>query len=122
MEEQVKCLECKGTGSKEHEFKHKVGRTGTNKALLSCTIKTVPCPECNPLESLAARLKIVNKWDDDEFEALINLDIKCFNISVYEISEQFDVSLPTVERWKKGVNAPHPYMRPMVYRFLRDKF
>lgn len=37
------------------------------------------------------------------------------------IADQFGVSLPTVQRWARGVNAPVPKIRSIVEDWLRSK-
>lgn len=43
------------------------------------------------------------------------------NLTDLEVAEEFDVSVPTVIRWKAGTTAPHPAMQPYVFEWLEQK-
>lgn len=41
-------------------------------------------------------------------------------LTTRDIAHEFDVSVPTVERWVEGKNCPHPALRVHVEAFLND--
>ena len=54
---------------------------------------------------------------DDEWDAyLLLLD----RYPDKTLALAFDVSLPTVRRWKTGINAPAPGMREGIYEWLKE--
>lgn len=64
-------------------------------------------------------LELADENDAEYFTFLLNSGIQLFNISDEEIRHRFDISMPTLQRWKNGTNAPHPAMRRPVYAWLR---
>jgi predicted transcriptional regulator len=42
------------------------------------------------------------------------------NLSDSEVAKTFDVSQPTVTRWRNGLNAPHPALRRLVYHYFEQ--
>lgn len=66
------------------------------------------------------QLKNADENNDDLFHELLNIGIKFLNLSDRVIRHTFGISQPTLERWKKGKNRPHPAMRRVVFRTLRD--
>lgn len=42
-------------------------------------------------------------------------------ISDVEVANEFDVSLPTVVRWRSGVNAPHALFQVPVLEWFKKK-
>lgn len=37
-----------------------------------------------------------------------------------EIAEGFGTSVPTVKRWREGINEPHPAMHQVVFEWLEE--
>ena len=46
---------------------------------------------------------------------------KLLDIDDLEIVKAFDVSLPTVKRWKTGTDCPHPAMHEVVRNWLKKR-
>lgn len=71
-------------------------------------------------KELLDRLDVVSNDDNEEFAALTRDVMEFLGLSVRQAAHQFDTSLPTIERWMTGKNAPHPIVRPTVFRFFRE--
>jgi hypothetical protein len=59
-----------------------------------------------------------NMRQNDEWDMCV---LALRKIDDQEISDAFDVSLPTVERWKDYTGMPHPAMRPVIYKWLKAR-
>jgi hypothetical protein len=69
-------------------------------------------------EELRLYLEDLRKEDNSD-AAFHNLVVRGIDLRVYNIlglATEVGTSLPTVERWLKGVNAPMPSMRIPVYK------
>jgi len=54
------------------------------------------------------------------FTAIVNIAHNEYDIPFSKFSEQFGISIPTLERWTNGENVPHRAMRPVVLEWLVD--
>jgi transcriptional regulator with XRE-family HTH domain len=70
------------------------------------------------LRELAAKLESADSRDDAAFSSLLNQSAAALQLSDLEISKMFDVSRPTVNRWKNGRATPYPPIRRLIYRDL----
>lgn len=73
------------------------------------------------LNEYLAALKVASANDDKVFHSLLLEGIRLLNLTNKEIAHRFDVSRPTIERWRTGINAPHPAMRKAVYDWLLSR-
>ena len=65
-----------------------------------------------------AELDAVDVKDGLAFYDLFGRGMNLLSFLDSEISKEFGVSRPTINRWRNGRNAPHPMMRQPVYDFL----
>lgn len=70
------------------------------------------------LEQLESDLISADCNDETLFHLLVQRCWDVLNISDSEIADSFGMSVPSVKRWRNGCNAPHPAMRPHVYKFF----
>jgi hypothetical protein len=73
------------------------------------------------LQGLEHRLESPDTRDAKVFRELLSDTIDLLNMSLREVADEFAVSPSSVTRWKQGANAPHPAMRPLVFKFLARK-
>lgn len=62
--------------------------------------------------------------DDALFHRLFAEGVKRFkfdSVDVASLRTSFGISTPTYTRWLNGSTAPHPVLRPEVYRYLENK-
>lgn len=71
-------------------------------------------------EELASDLRGIDPNDDIKFQLVLKKGVELFDLSVKDIAHEFTTSIPTVERWLSGRNAPHPAIRPLIYKWLED--
>lgn len=72
-------------------------------------------------EDLIALVEKSNLRNDNEFRTVIVLGMEVFAITDEEAARFFDVSRPTINRWRNGQTAPHPGMRGFVCNQLKKK-
>lgn len=70
------------------------------------------------LEALVAARHDVTSAD---FANLLNTAQSALGLTELEMSHLFKVSRPTVNRWTRGVTAPHPLLRKAVFDSLISK-
>lgn len=58
---------------------------------------------------------------DATFQRLVGWSTSELGLTDREVAREFSCALPTVQRWRQGINAPHPFMRPHVLKFFLDK-
>lgn len=51
---------------------------------------------------------------DEEFQVMIERALEC--VTEEELADAISVSQPSVERWSRGENLPHPVMRKHIAR------
>ena len=73
------------------------------------------------LSEFIAALSTVEAKDDAAFTRLVATGVDLLRLVDRDIAHEFEVSLPTVTRWRNGTNAPHPAMRKHVYGWLKDR-
>ncbi len=59
-----------------------------------------------------------NDQNDDHFYECLKQSINILTIDVDDVAIKFDMAKPSVEKWLKNKNAPHPNMRKHVYEYL----
>lgn len=73
------------------------------------------------LNTYIAALQAADIRDDEAFRSLLNQGMECLGLFDKDIAHEFNVSRPTVTRWRNGTNAPHPLMRRPVYDRLQQR-
>jgi transcriptional regulator with XRE-family HTH domain len=73
-----------------------------------------------PREELQEKLiRAIQAPEDDElFVDVVRTSMDLLSITDTDLAERFGVSRPSVNRWRNGMNAPHPAMRPRIYKEL----
>jgi hypothetical protein len=71
------------------------------------------------VEELIAALDSADPADDVLFATLVRESLPTLGKSFEDLAESMTVSIPTVIRWCSGRTAPHPAMRPRVFKALR---
>lgn len=56
--------------------------------------------------------------EDDTFAWIVENGARLLKLSDEQIANEFSCSRPTVGRWRNGVSAPHPALRPAIYAWL----
>lgn len=59
--------------------------------------------------------KDFDSYDDGAFKEVIKDAQRILGLSDIELAHMFDASIPTIQSWLNGRNAPHPVIRPKVY-------
>ena len=67
-------------------------------------------------EMIAAGLEYPE--DDALFACIVKNCMMATGLTLTELAEEFSISVPSVERWRSGKTAPHPAMRPQIYRYF----
>lgn len=67
------------------------------------------------------KLKVVDAKDSTDFYMLFSEGMTLLSLLDEDVSREFGVSRPTINRWRNGRNAPHPMMRTPVYDWLIDR-
>jgi hypothetical protein len=70
------------------------------------------------LSGLVEELKSADREDAAVFAVLVTKAMDTLKIEAVELAVEFSVSLPTVSRWRAGVNAPHTGTRGIVLDYL----
>ena len=55
------------------------------------------------------------------FSMTIRKAMEILRLSDRDVAHEFDVRIPTVADWRAGRFAPHPLMRPVVYKWILEK-
>ena len=66
-------------------------------------------------------LKLFNKENIQKDSVFMEMVIKgqeILELTDSQISKKMMITKPTYERWKKGANFPHKYMRPGILEFF----
>lgn len=58
--------------------------------------------------------------EEVEFRELLLQSMKSLKLLDKDIALEFDMSRPSVNRWKNGRTVPHPTIRKIVYRYLEQ--
>jgi transcriptional regulator with XRE-family HTH domain len=73
------------------------------------------------LKKYVESLKSADLRSDDQFKDLLNKGMNLLRLLDSDISREFGVSRPTVNRWRNGANAPHPAMRKPLFEYLAKR-
>jgi transcriptional regulator with XRE-family HTH domain len=60
----------------------------------------------------------MNKFGESKFSARVRRYLELHPDNRQRLAKEFGASLPTIDRWASGRNAPHPMMIPIVEEFL----
>ena len=72
-------------------------------------------------EEILNLLEKTDKHDDKGFIKIISGIIDANFLSEKELAHLVDASRPTIRRWKSGEGAPHPLMRPILFKEIRKQ-
>lgn len=75
----------------------------------------------NQILALRARLVAVSEHDDVAFRRILESAMKVLGLTIRDVSDAFEVSRPTVERWLAGTAVPHPMKIKAVYEAFKEK-
>ncbi len=73
------------------------------------------------LNRYVERLKSADPKNDEQFKELLSKGMALLRLLDSDISREFGVSRPTVNRWRNGANAPHPAMRRPLFGYLEKR-
>ena len=73
------------------------------------------------LEMFITKLIVSDPRVDDVFQDVLIEGMELLEFGDYECAELFDVSRPTVTRWRNGSTAPHRAMRLPLCKVLRKE-
>lgn len=73
------------------------------------------------LRDLKKTLQTDQHSDDAVFSAAVAQSMALLALSDGEIAAEFDMSRPSVNRWRNGRAAPHPAVRKHVFKFFAKK-
>src|SRR3954453_2678562 len=59
--------------------------------------------------------------DREAFMRLVREGMDLLDLRAIDLCEQFDVSRPSVQRWREGRSAPHPAVRQRVVNHLAER-
>jgi hypothetical protein len=74
-----------------------------------------------PLEEYIGTVRQADQKDDAAFQTVVARGMELMQLLDSDLSHQFGVSRPTVNRWRTGANAPHPALRKHVFAWLRHR-
>ncbi len=77
--------------------------------------------DARELKTYAKNLENISTTDNVAFMEAIKTGILLGIASLIDIAHTFSVSRPTVKRWENGTSAPHPLMRPHVFKWLQRR-
>ena len=56
-----------------------------------------------------------------EFQKRFLEEIEHLQLTDRELARLFDLSVPTIKRWKSGESVPHPFAQDVVFEIIRKK-
>lgn len=65
-------------------------------------------------------LQAALKKETVSFQEILTVGAKILLIDNQEISNRFDMSRSSVNRWRNGLTVPHASVRKLVYQWLLD--
>lgn len=71
------------------------------------------------IQKLMHDLDAADKNSTDAFHAIINRSLTVLELSDRNLSRMFGMSVPSARRWMSGRGAPHPIIRPAIYKALK---
>ncbi len=72
-------------------------------------------------EELILKIKQASRHNDKEFQEVIAAILDGGFLRESELAHEVGASLPTIYRWRDGINAPHPLMRLHIFKCLIKK-
>ncbi len=72
-------------------------------------------------KNLSATLKGLDTEDTLAFHAAVDHTAKLLEISDVALSKLLGVSRPSLQRWRSGTHAPHPFIRAKLIELLRGE-
>ncbi len=73
------------------------------------------------LVAFAEQVVTVDSRDDRAFHQAFARGVDLLGSADKDLAREFDVSRPTIVRWRNGNNAPHPAMRGPIFRELAKR-
>ena len=67
------------------------------------------------------RLMDFDAAEDGAFNALFREGMELLDLRTSDISEQFDVTGPSVRHWREGVSTPHPAIARLILDSMRQR-
>ena len=61
-----------------------------------------------------------DQYDDLTFAKIVQHAITYHGLPSSELADAFGVNKGTISRWSAGKNAPQPFARPVVIKWIRD--
>lgn len=77
--------------------------------------------DARQLEAFARDVDAADLSDREAFSRVLRKGMDLLELLDSDLSERFDASRPSVNRWRNGKTAPHPAVRQLVLRYLRDR-
>ena len=79
-----------------------------------------PKKEFPSVKEIYNRLKNADSLKIEQFGVLIEDTLNVLNLDNKTMSEEFGISVLTVQRWRTGRSLPNPINRRMVYEWLEN--
>ena len=70
---------------------------------------------------LILKIKQASRHNDKEFQEVIAAVLDGGFLRENELAQEVGTSLLTIYRWRDGINAPHPFLRPHLFKRLIKK-
>ncbi len=64
---------------------------------------------------------MIDIYDDEQFASHVRDSLIELDISDIELARRFDMSISSVDRWRRGRNLCHPAMRQSVVDYFKAK-
>jgi DNA-binding transcriptional regulator YiaG len=74
----------------------------------------------NDYQSLIEEIERADDSDGELFARLVAKGLRILEVSDSDLAKAFDMSRPTVQRWKEGEASPIPALRKHVYAYLKN--
>lgn len=100
--------------------------TSEPDALSGCPCAHAPCVHDlnqrrkDTLEFIV-RMDCIDDVNTEDFHAAIKEAFRLGIVNDESVAHTMSMSRTSVSRWKQGINAPHPAMRPGVYSWLKNQ-
>ena len=78
-------------------------------------------PDSTSLRNFEAALQAADPQDAILFQSLLVEGTELLSLQLRTVAEQFGVSPASVTRWRQGKSAPHPALRPVIYKWLQRR-
>jgi len=73
------------------------------------------------LKAYIQSLKGADQKNDEVFHKIVEQGMDIMQLLDSDLAHEFNVSRPTVNRWRSGANAPHPALRKHVFAWLHKR-